>query len=327
MTKKKNLDELEALETQAKEIMGEPGETVVENIPQPVMEVSTNKKKNEPNLLDGYRVVDNYDLPQTGELYPESWKFAYRCPTAKEVANFSTINDQDQPAIIAAIEDLVKKCVIIYDVDKDQQIVSGHINDAHRIFFALKLREEYLPQSPLEYTSMCLLCKESYMVDLRASKLQYSPLSQKLIDAFDGRMFTLEMPGVEEPIKFLIPTIEITSKIFKYIVKVYRDSQNDREKKEDRIVYDKQFLLLAPFLYEKGTENIKELTNKFKQIQKDEARFKAYLDIANKLKLDHLDSIETECPHCKSLEEAQIRFPGGWKNMFVGTKDATGYFD
>lgn len=326
MVKKKNLDELEALENQAKEIM-EVEESVEENIPQPVMEVSTNTKKHEPNLLDGYKVVDNYDLPQTGELYPESWKFAYRCPTAKEVANFSTINDQDQPAIIAAIEDLVKKCVVIYDIEKDQQISSGHINDAHRIFFALKLREEYLPQSPLEYTSMCLLCKESYMVDLKASKLQYSPLSQKLIDAFDGRMFTLEMPGVEEPIKFLIPTIEITSKIFKYIVKVYRDSQNDREKKEDRIVYDKQFLLLAPFLYEKGTENIKELTNKFKQIQKDEARFKAYLDIANKLKLDHLDSIETECPHCKSLEEAQIRFPGGWKNMFVGAKDTTGYFD
>ena len=327
MTKKKNLDELEALENQAKENDEIMEVEEIDDKDMVVLIPNQKSKKREPNLLDGYKVIDNYDLPQTGELYPESWKFAYRCPTAKEVANFSTINDQDQPAIIAAIEDLVKKCVVIYDIEKDQQINSGHINDAHRIFFALKLREEYLPQSPLEYTSMCLLCKESYMVDLKANKLQYSTLSQKLIDAFDGRMFTLEMPGVEEPIKFLIPTIEVTSKIFKYIVKVYRDSQNDREKKEDRIVYDKQFLLLAPFLYEKGTESIKELTNKFQKIQKDEARFKAYLDIANKLKLDHLDSIETECPHCKSLEETQIRFPGGWKNMFVGTKDTTGYFD
>ena len=148
-----------------------------------------------------------------------------------------------------------------------------------------------------------------------------------MVDSFDGRSFNLLMPGLDEPISFLVPTIEITSRIFKYIVSVYRNNQNDKENKDDKIVYDKQFLLIAPFLYQRGNETVKEIIQKFKKVQADDDKFKAYLEIAVKMKLDNLDYIESECEHCRSMEETQIRFPGGWKNMFISKKDTTGYFD
>jgi hypothetical protein len=285
--------------------------------------------QNNSNLLDGYYVLDNHALPYEGALYPSSWKFAYRCPTSKEVANFSTLNDQDQPSIIIAIEDLIRKCVVIYDVEKDQQISSSEINDSDRIFFILLLHDLYLPSKPIQYPTICMMCKEPVDAILTSKTLQFPTLTEKLLSIFDGRKFTFDMSvmGVEDPIIFLIPTVERASRIFKYVIKVYRDEQNDKERKEDKFVYDKQFLLFVPFLYERGNETLKELYSKFQKIQSDENRFKAYLEIISKLKLDNFENIVVECPSCQAIEEAPLRFPGGWKNMFVGGASASGYFN
>jgi len=281
--------------------------------------------KDAPNILDGYKILNREEIPQEGALYPESWAFAYRCPTSIEVANFSTINEQDQPAIVIAIEDLIKKCVVIYDTEKQRRVSSGEINDAHRTFFLLKLREFYLPGAPITYQIICSLCHDPIQVDLFAHKLKYPELTEKLLNSFDGRKFVLDM-GLEEPIEFLIPTIEISSRIFKYVIRVYRDTANDKDRKEDKIIYDKQFLLFAPYLYETGKETIKELAKKYTEIKKDETRFKSYLEIINKLTLDNLDNMDVKCA-CESEEEAPIRFPGGWKSMFVSKSSPQGYFN
>jgi len=316
--KEKDLDALKQLENEQKPV------SILNT------EIETTSDEERPNVLDGYKILDNSEIPQNGVLYPESWTFAYRCPEAKEVANFSTINEQDQPAIIIAIEDLIRRCVIIYDTERNRKVSAGEICDCHRTFFLLKLREFYLPDSPIKYPGVCSLCHEPKEVKLYASSLQYEDLSEKLMNAFDGRKFSLNMPNVDEPIEFLIPTIELSSRIFKYLVKTYRESSNDREnKKADKFVYDKQFLLMAPYLYETGKETIKELAAKYKIIQKDENLFKAYLEIVTKLKLDNSEFVDSKCDseNCGSEEEAQIRFPGGWKNMFVNKSSASGYFD
>lgn len=284
---------------------------------------------NEQSVIDGYKILQTYDLPNDGVLYPENWRFAYRCPTTKEVANFSTIQSDDTPAVISAIEELVKKCVKILDIDTGATIPSTEINDAHKLFFMIKLREFYLPGSPIEYDAVCDLCHEQYKVRLESSSLIYNEINEKLLKAFDGRRFTLDV-GLDEPIVFYIPTIGTSSKLFKFIVKVYRDQQAGVEKsstlKDDKIAYDKKFLLLAPYLFETGKENIKEIIAKYKDISKKEDVLNAYLNIANRIKLDNLQTIDTTCPHCESTEETPIKFPGGWSQMFIG-RDTTGYFD
>lgn len=284
------------------------------------------EQDNKPKIVDGYNIIDNYDLPQNGVLYPENWRFAYRCPTAKEVANFSTINEQDQPAIVAAVEDLIRKCVIIYDADTDKQISAGQICDCHRTFFMLKLREFYIPGTPIQYESICKMCKDPLEVNITAQSLEFAKLNAKLISAFDGRKFTLEFSQYDDTVSFLVPTIDITGRIFKYLVNAYRNEKSDRESKAElKVLHNKQFLLIAPFLYEKGTETVKEIITKFSKVESNEKLFSCYLDIANRIKLDNLNTINVNCA-CGSEEETTLRFPGGWKNMFV-KKDDTGYFD
>lgn len=279
-----------------------------------------------PNVIDGYRILKNDELPFGGLLYPQSWRFAYRCPTSMEVANFSTINEEDQPAIIAAVEDLVKKCFVIVDSNKNNEVSSSEINDGDRLFFFLKLREFYLHDKPIQYIVMNQTHNEPVTVSLLADLLQYPILNEKLLSCFDGRMFTISVENQEEPIKFLIPTLEISSRIFRYMVKSYKEVQKENNDKiKDVNSFDKQFLLIAPYLYVNGNETIESLKLKFKQIQKNDGLLNAYITIINKLKLNNYEKIVYT--YKDSEEDCLIKFPGGWKNMFIDKGALGGIFD
>lgn len=316
-----DLDNLKSIEDgKVTGVNNETEQTPVQ--PQQPQQSSTKKA----NILDGYVRIMREDLPQAGILYPENWEFAYRSPTAKEVANFSTINEQDQPGVIVAVEDLIRKCVIIFDTATNKRVDTGEICDAHRTWFLLKLREQYLPGKPITYRSMCQTCHETFDATLTAEKLQYPFITDKLIEAYDGRVFKLHM-GPDIDVSFRVPTIDTTGKIFKHLIKFYRNNQNNiEENKSDNVMTDKQFLLLAPYLFVSGNETIRDLTFKFKAIQKNSELLQAYLEIVTRLKLDNLETFDETCSYCGSMEETQLKFPGGWKKLFISTIDTTGYF-
>lgn len=286
--------------------------------------VVTQEKIDEPNILDGYKKINREDLPHSGELYPDNWEFAYRCPTSKEVANFSTLSDNDQPGIMVAIEELIKKCVIIFDTETETKISSGEINDGHRVFFILLLREFYLPGDTVISKTICETCHETWDSGLKSSVIEFAEISDALLNSFNGRNFELEIFG--ENINFYIPTLSTTGKIFRYIIKTYRNANTGQNKKQDAIVYDKQFLLLSPYLFKTGRETIKDIIHRYKTIQKNENLFKAYLEVANKFRTDNEETYEDICPKCESEGVVQIRFQQGWKKLFITTTDSTGYF-
>lgn len=335
MAKKENQEKLEALRDLETEVGMVREEEFIEEKPTKAVKLIEPQQKpkkeevktNDHTIIEGYKILQTYDLPNEGKLYPQNWKFAYRCPTTKEVANFSTVQEGDHPAAIAAIEELVRKCVKIIDVDTEAVIPSTEINDSHKLFFMLKLRDFYLPGAPIDYDTMCDICHNPFKAILNAESLIFSSVNEKLLSTFDGRRFTLVFDDVEEPIVVYIPTIGTTSRLFKYIVKVYRDMEVESERvtKDDKIVYDKKFLLLAPYLFETGRETIKEISNKYNELTKDDKRFKAYMNVATSMKLDNLDVIDVKCSHCGSVEETPLKFPGGWSKFFIG-KDTTGYF-
>lgn len=281
-------------------------------------------EKQDQNVIDGYIKIDKSTMPNEGKLYPESWEFAYRCPTSKEVANFSTLRDNDTPAIISAVEDLIKKCVVIYDTEKNKNISAGEVLDAHKIYFILLLREYYIPGANISYQAVCESCHELYDTNLTAKKLVYDELSEKLLSDYDGRTFKLNV--FDQIIEFRAPTLSTSARLFKYIVSAYREQNNDSEKKIDKTLYDKKFLLIAPYLFKTGEETIKQIMERYKDVIANENIHKAYLYIVNNIKIDNIEEFYEDCPHCGSTEVTPIKFPGGWRKMFVSSKDNTGYF-
>lgn len=281
-----------------------------------------------PKMTDGFRIIERNELPFNGRLYPESWNFAYRCPTTKEVANFSTIQENEQARIIGATEELVKSCFTIIDKDKRKEISTNEINDGERLFFFLKLREFYLHDKPIEYVVMSGDKQEPVTVKFLASSLIYPEMSDKLLNSFDGRMFSFELPETSptnvREIKFLIPTLGRSQRIFSYLMRKYKEAnKEDSDGKKESEAMDKQFLLFAPYLYETGNEKIADLRSKYKKIIQDEYLTKAYLNIITNLKLTHKESITIDSD---SEEETPIKFPGGWKAIFDDKGIFEGFF-
>ena len=307
----------------------EEQEVAEEPAPEPVRQAhpSQQPKEQQPNLVDGWRIINNDDLPNHGVLYPSSWRFAYRCPTAKEVINFSTVDDRDTPAIIAAIEDLVRKCVKIWDTDTEQEVSSTEINDGHKLYFILKLREFYIPNNYVILSNICSICHEEYNVELKPQSISYPEPSEKLLEAYDGRVFHLYMGDDDEPIEFRIPTIGTTSRLFKYMVRVYNDrNTKDKEKKDNKLMFDKSFLKIAPFLFVTGKEPIVEIINKFKKLKNDDVMLEKYVSIIDNIELDNATEIASICPKCDGEDTVEITFPGGWKKIFAKDFDTRGYF-
>jgi hypothetical protein len=321
MAKKNNLDALQDLENQN----ANNDDVSTDNKQTSVKKETEKIKDNSPNTLDGYRILENYQLPQNGMFYPEYWKFAYRSPEANEIANFSTIQDTDQTGMIQAVEDLIRKCVVIWDTQKDRQISTGEILDGHRQFFLLLIREYYLPGTPIEYSAICSFCHEAMEIDLKAKNLKYEEFSKEILKIYDGRKFSFVTDS--GTIEFLAPTLNNSTKILKYLMRTYKDNTSDKNIQEEKIVYDKKFLLIAPYLFETGDETIKQIIQKYKQISKDSSLMQEYIEIINKLKLDNFSEIDNVCEHCGSEEEAPVRFPGGWKNLFIRKTTISKYFN
>jgi hypothetical protein len=269
-----------------------------------------------PNILDGWGVITNDFLPYNGILYPPNWRFAYRCPTVKEIARFSAVPENDTQSVLAAIDDLIRKCIKIYDIETDQEIPNTEINKSDKIFFLLKIRDYYLPQQPIKYSSMCSECYESFEVDLTGSSLSYPELSQKLIDGFDGRRFTIDM-GLDQPIMFYIPTVGTYGRVLNYIIKAHKQQQQQRHDiKVDKVIYDKVFMNAAPFLFETGTETVQDIIKRFKAVYANDKTLEAYMAIYNNVKLDNLETINQTCPFCHGEEAVPISFPDGITKLF-----------
>ena len=316
-TEETNIEALKRFEDNAKGI-----KQVIEEKPVVTMTV----REENPSMIDGFQILKRDEMPHNGVFYPNSWEFAYRCPTAKEIANFSTIRDDDQPAMVNAIEELIKKCFVIIDSESGKTINSGQLNDGDRMFLMMLLRQFYLPNKDITYNTMCMLCKNEVEVHFTPSSLQYREISDNLKETFDGRLFTINVSGLEEPITFTIPTLDISSKIFRYLMKVHRDNQTDKDTSKDSLSFNSKFLLISPYLFVTGTESMIQIKQKFTKIfNGDGVLLNSYITIANNMKLENKELIAYTCS-CGSEEETLIKFPGGWKNMFVDKSSFGGIF-
>jgi hypothetical protein len=296
---------------------------------QQVVPTSISHQNPNVNQFDGYIKIERYDLPQNGVLYPETWEFAYKCPDTGDVAVFSTLHEQDQPAIMAAIDDLIRKNVYIFDSSNDNLISTGEVCDAHKVYFMLRLREFYLSNYPIPIETICDSCHEPYTENMYAQSLLYNDIPEKLLQSYDGRVFHLHFNDVEEDVLIRIPTLETTSKIFKHIVRVYRDKDKEKKggtSKANKIFYDKKFLLIAPYLFVEGNETIASIVKKFDDVSKNQPLFKRYTEFISRVKFENQQEIESTCKHCGSPEVAEIKFPT-WNKLFVNDTDDSGYYD
>lgn len=290
----------------------------LENKTTPDVDIETSDAdENNTGIIDGYKQLHRNELPFEGKLYPATWSFYYRSPTTKEVANFSTIDEEDKPGIVKAVTSLIAKCFVIIDTENDKEISSKELNDGERLFYFLKLREFYLNDAPIQYNIINDEVEGGVVkVNFFAASLVFPELKSGLLDKFDGRHFTFEYPGCDDDrIRFLIPTLKTSERILNYVQNLHKkvsDRGQDNVKKGD---FDKQLLLFAPFLYETGTESMISLSKKFNELQKNDNKYRTLNNIINKINLSNDEAIRYVVDG--NEEDCLMKFPGGWKGMFI----------
>lgn len=307
---KEKLRELNSLTGEQEQSIGYQEEVPVEE--EEIEEEVHAKTESSEVLVNGNKILDNSDLPFGGKLYPESWRFAYRSPIVDEVANFSTIEENDHAKQISAMEDLIRKCFTIIDVDSNAQISSGELNDGDRIFYFLKLREFYLHENPISYNVFNTEKLLNVTVNLYATSLTYEPLKEGLLKNYDGRTFNISVAGREEKISFLCPTLNTSKRIVKYMTETRKKVQQKTTTKKDDI--DKAFIMFLPYLFETGKETFERLEIKFTQIKKDKVLFDRYMQVISKLNLSNKQQITYELED--EMFESGMEFPS-FKSMFI----------
>lgn len=314
----KNLENLKRLEAEKSKQFNEE-----ENIDEVI---ETTDEKTETSIVDGYKKLNRSEMPFGGKLYPEFWDFHYRCPSTKEVANFSTIDEEDKPGIVKAVTSLISKCFVIIDTDKQREVSSKELNDGERLFYFLKLREFYLNETPIQYNVVNEDVDDGVVkVNFFAASLVFPELKEGLMSKFNGRTFEFEYPGCDDDrIKFLIPTLKTSERILNYVQNLHR-KVNDRSKDSVKVGdFDKQLLLFAPFLYETGKESVKSLRTKFIELQKNDAKYRTLNTIITKMNLSNLEYIKYTIDG--NEEDCLMKFPGGWKGMFVNNDEFADVF-
>jgi hypothetical protein len=320
--KKSKLDKLEELENEAKNGLKPIDQTINDQQAR----VQTREQEH-ANILDAYTPLLRF--PFDTRCYPVSWKFAARKPLANEVANLSTIHPDDHLGMVIAIGDLIRKCIKIVDLDNNRVISSSQINPGHKTFFMLLLRDLYITGdgNKLKNIEMCPTCHEQQEVMLTPYSLRFNMMSDDLVSAYDGRVFTFDSSWFQdiggEVITVHVPTLDIESRLMTYIINAKNNMGTDKEIKDKIImnaIFDKKFLTVASFLYETGDETVKEIAVKFNKIKDNDKLYDAYLTIISGLKLDNHETITYKChvDGCGTEGESRVKFPG-WDKFFITT--------
>lgn len=334
-TDKKKIDALKALEEKQTQIDNQNEERIDNNLEetQETQEYiePTPSKKERFNEIDGWRLLEADELPYKGVFMPAEWNLFYKCPEVGDVANFATIDENDRQKIMKAVSDLVRKCFKIVNNETEKEVSTKEINSGEKLFYFLRLREFYLNDKPIVFQTFSAELEKIVEVNFVSDSLVFDEPKQKLLECFDGRHFNFKMPDSKEVIRFMIPTLGIEEKIFNYMIGTYKKLQKDENNKKDLDAYNKQFLLFAPYLFETGTEIVETLKAKFNNIKRNEALYKYYLEIILQLtpllsNKDYIKFMVTDEDDNEIMEESLMRFPGGWRKMFVNTESSSDLF-
>lgn len=327
MDNKPTIDDLKELENRK-------GITV-ENVKTTSKKVQANKAEKEPipltqnieEMLAEYEWLDKSELPHK-HFYPENWDFYIRQPKTTDVAIFSTIPENDYFKIMSAVIALVRKNIIIFNSETNQQISTERIKSCHKMFLFIKLRNLYMKDiktntpAKIKLPIYSLEIEEAIEIEFDEYSLMYNELSDEALTYLNaektGFNFDENWGAVDNT---FIPIIDfgMETKIINFITNSYKKMQNAETKKKDFDSFDKTFLAFVSYLFDTPNDSIESLKTKFKRITEDEQLYQFYNEMVTNFKLGERDNIKyiVEREGEQIVGETQMKFPNGYTTLFT----------
>jgi hypothetical protein len=252
----------------------------------------------------GWQKLPIKELPTQGLFYPADAEIAIRSATAGEVRHWSTLHEEDIPALDDMLNYMLERCVTFKT--KDIHSSWKDIKEVDRFYILLAIREYTFVKGE---NQLQVKTSETTKLDVTKEMIDYINLNPKLMKYYDEteRCFVLKFK-IGKVIKVTIPSVGVTNYLKNYISR----------KQENQEMFDIDFISFAPFVI----QNWRGLSdNSYEKMVLDSNSW----SISEVSVLTHLKDlfIETVNPVVKYTDEggaehiAPLNFLGGIKSVFL----------
>lgn len=247
-------------------------------------------------------------------FYPTDWKFKCRAAFGAEVANFSTIDNEDPLSVHDGINDLLKNCLRI-ETGNGATVSYRKLYEFDRLWFVLFIRDLTMmnPETRLNYEASCEHCSEKNVVTLSHDTLVETPLSDLAKKYFDEheRAFIVRTKSYGD-IKIQPSNLHRAELLREWM-------QSEMQKKNTP---DKSFIKLYWLLVNEDNDtfvdSVERARVKFIELSNsDPKKVAVYLKLASELQVGLSQEVKFICEQCGREAHTDIRFPDGISNLLL----------
>lgn len=264
--------------------------------------------------LLGWHDVKREDLPYEGILFPKSYQFQVKTANAETVAHYSAMDESNPLSVQAALTHVVEKHIRIIDKSKGSRLVKPLtvIHETMRLWFALLVHTYTGFASSFEKSETCpnQSCNHSHKVVITPFVLKFTELgqfAQKYLDNETGKI--LIKTQTYGDIEYQPITLKIRAELMAFV----------QERHQNRKAFDLSFLSYAPLMYptRKANQTLDSLYSEFYKLQQDTKKFSTFTKILQKIDVEQMLWVDTNCPKCDYRFQVDISKTEGLRNIFL----------
>ena len=254
-------------------------------------------------------------LPSNGFGYPKGFELAIRSAKVSEIRHFSTVDESDRLDLDDKLNHMISKCMRIKWDGGVLDPMDLWYED--RFFVVMSIRDMTFIKGenrillPLQKNCKSDKCSLPNEIELRSNFLDSFELDLDLIKRYNPEKYCFEFvpkdgsPGID----LYIPTIGVTTKCRRIL-----KSKRNTEKK-----FDESFADVSTFIIP-DWRNLDERT--YDQYERSSAdwtplQFSIVDQMSKKINFATKSRIFTKCESCGGEAAASIRFPGGYRSLFI----------
>jgi hypothetical protein len=254
-------------------------------------------------------------LPSRGFGYPPGFEIVIKPALVTEIRHYSTIDESDRIDLDDKLNNIISKCMKIRWDGGFLDPLDLWYED--RFYTVMSIRDLTFIKGEnrvlLPVTKNCTKpeCEIPDQIELKANLLDSFQMELDLIKRYNKETYSFKLiPKDGSPeMNLYIPTVGVTTEVRKII-----ESKKAKGKK-----YDESFAKVAAFIIPDWRELDERAYDQYERasIEWTPLQFSIADQISEKINFATKSRIYSKCTSCDGEVTAEIRFPGGYRSLFI----------
>lgn len=245
-------------------------------------------------------------------FYPENWVFKCRAALGAEIANFSTIDNEDPLSVNDGINELLKTCCRI---EKNGIPLSyKNLYEFDRLWFVMFIRDLTMvnQEQKIHYEVSCEYCRESNDVTLSYDNLETREMTDIAKKYYSQEENAFMVQTVSFGVMRFQPSTIFRAELFKEWM-----LEQAHHRQKPNAMFVKLFWMLVDSTNEREKDVVKKAYEKYIAISNNQKLLSLYLKLNTELQVGLTENLVYRCEHCEKEAHTEIQFPNGISNLLI----------